>query len=121
MTTTAIHRQPQPDGASGLSHLHHIIDAILFGDAASFSVDHVITQKTGREFLFERRIWKQIAGKLPDCKLVIRHVRIERVDHPVSPRPHRAFIVTLIAIGIGVPSGIEPCPCHAFAIGWRIE
>ena len=54
--------------------------------------------KAGRDFLIERRARQQIAGQLLDRELVERHVRVERADDPVAPRPQFAVAVHLVAV-----------------------
>ena len=41
---------------------------------------------------------QQVAGELLDQELVVGHVAVERVDHPVAPRPLLARQVLLVAV-----------------------
>ena len=52
--------------------------------------------------LFTRGVGQKIAGQLLDGKLIERHTRVERVDHPIPIRPDVALAVLLVAVGIGV-------------------
>ena len=63
----------------------------------------------------------QITGELIEQKGVARHVGIEGVDHPVSPGPHAAIEVVLIAVGVGVAGDVEPARRHPLAIPRRSE
>src|SRR5260370_20212846 len=45
----------------------------------------------------------------------------ERVDPSVAPAPHDAFAVILIAVGVGIASGVQPADGHAFAEPRRSE
>ena len=49
----------------------------------------MIAVETRRDLLVERRVRQQVARDLLDRELIERHVAVERVDHPVAPRPHR--------------------------------
>gem|GEM_PF-7030080 len=37
-------------------------------------------------------IRKQVSGKLLDDELIELHVQVERIDHPISPRPASAQV-----------------------------
>ena len=67
--------------------------------------------------MFVGGIWKKVARDLPDREIVVGEVSIDGIDDPVTPRPHRAFVVTLETIRVGVAGGIEPRPGKAFAEG----
>ena len=56
----------------------------------------------GRDLLIRRRTRQQVARDLLDRKLVERHVPVERVDHPIAPRPHPAFAVHLKPVAVRV-------------------
>ena len=68
------------------------------------------------KYLLWRSIGKQVPRNLLNDKLVVRQVTIERFDHPVSPRPLRAFGVVLVPVCIGVPRRIEPASRHLFSV-----
>ena len=119
VATTAVERQAKPNRAHRLGHIEDIIDAILLGNAAALAVNHVIAVEAGSQDLIVRRIRQKITGQLLDGELIERHVVVERTNHPVAPGPHRTLAVTLIAVGVGVASRLQPVPRHAFAIGRR--
>ena len=57
----------------------------------------------------------EITGELPNRKLVKRHVFIEGIDHPLPVAPHLAKVVVMNAVGIGIPSVVEPEAATVFA------
>jgi hypothetical protein len=56
VAAAAVEGEPQPDRPGGLGHVHHVVDTILFRDAAALTVDRVVAQETGGEFLLEGRV-----------------------------------------------------------------
>ena len=114
-------REAEPDGRGGLDAIEDIFDAGLFGDAAALAVEHIIAVKPAGDFLVARGVGQKIAGELLDGELIEGHVRVQRVYHPIAPRPHRALGVALEAVGIGVAREIEPVPGPAFAVAGRGE
>ena len=75
--------------------------------------------EAGRELLLVRRVRKQVAGELLDREPIERHVGVERVDHPISPRPVVARRVLLEPVGVGIPGRIEPPHRHSLAVTRR--
>ena len=57
-----------------------------------------------------RRPGQQVAGQLFDQEPIVRHVAVQRVDHPVAPLPLFPRHVLLVAVGVGIACGIEPVP-----------
>ncbi len=64
---------------------------------------------------------QQVAGELLDREPVERQVAVVRVDHPVAPALHDARAVGLIAVGVGVPRGVEPAGRHPLAEARRAQ
>ena len=61
----------------------------------------------------------EIAGKLFTNKGIVRLVRMEGVNDPVSITPGvRQRMVRILSRRIGIPHHIEPVPCPAFAVLW---
>ena len=58
------------------------------------------------------RLVAEVTGELLDGKLVEWHVGIERVDHPVAPRPVVPGGVSLEPVGIAVARAVEPPHRH---------
>ena len=68
------------------------------------------------------RVVEFVAGELMGQELVIRHVRVERVDHPVAVAPRGGFLaVALVAVRLRVAHEIEPVPSPAFAVVGRCQ
>ena len=53
---------------------------------------------------------QQIAGNLLDDELVVRHVAIQRADHPFAPGPLVARHVLFVAVRVRIAGGIQPVP-----------
>ena len=62
----------------------------------------------GRDSLLDRRIWQQVASDLLNRELIVRHVVVERIDHPIAVQPCDSAPVRLEAVGVGVPRQVEP-------------
>ena len=75
----------------------------------------------GREDLIVRGVRQQVAGELARDEFGVRHVVVERADHPVSPRPDKTVAVDLVAVGIAVARRVEPARRHALAVPGRAE
>ena len=88
----------EPGRGGGLAHIHHVVHAVLFGDASPFAIDGMITAKGRRELLFFGGVRQEVAGELPDGEFIVRQIAVESLDDPIAPRPHRSFGVTLIAV-----------------------
>ena len=116
VATATIKGQPHPYRAYRFSLIKYIFHAIFCCDAATFAVDHVVTIEARRQHLLLRCIRQQITGDLFHGKVVVRLIGIEGANHPITPRPHGAFAITLIPIAIGIPCGLQPIPCHALTI-----
>ena len=69
----------------------------------------------------EGGVRQEVAGHLIDGELIEGLVAVEGSDDPIAPGPHLLFGVYLIAVCVGVASGIEPIDGHAFAIAGRGE
>ena len=69
-----------------------------------------LRKKAGRHALRLRRVRKQIAGDLLDDELVVRHVAIDGVDHPIAPKILLARQILFVAVAIGISGHIEPMP-----------
>ena len=69
-----------------------------------------LRKKAGRHALGLRRVWQQVAGDLLDDELVVGHVAIDGVDHPIAPKILLARQILFVAVAIGVSGHIEPMP-----------
>ena len=114
-------RQSHPHGRGRADAVGDVLGAVLFGSDTGLLGNHVIAVEPGRDPLFDRRIWQQVAGELFDRELIERHVRVEGVDDPIAPTPHEPLVVREIAVCVGVPRLIEPVACLMFAVARRRE
>ena len=112
----AVHRRGEPDGADGLGLLEEILDAVLLRDAPALAVNHVVAHEARGELLVARGVGEQITGELPEGELVVRQVVVERLHGPITPRPHGALLVALVAVRVRVTRGVEPLPNHALTV-----
>ena len=117
VAATTIEGEAHPGRADGFGHVHDIVDAVFFGDGSAFAVDGMVSEESGGELLLVGGIGKEVACNLPDREIIEREIAIDCIGDPVAPGPHRAFVVSLIAIGVGVAGGIEPGPGHALSKG----
>ncbi len=116
VTAAAIEGQGEPHGPGGFRHVHDVVHAVFFGDPSAFAVDGMITEEAGGKALFSGSVGQEITCELPDGEVIPGNVAVERVDDPVSPRPHGAFTVALVAVRVCVARGVEPGPRHPFAV-----
>ena len=108
--------QTKPGGSGGIDPIGHRMKAKLERINAALFVNHRIAQKTRRHALLLRRVRQQIPGHLLDDELVVAHVLVQRVNHPVAPEPNIPRLVFLIPIRIGIPRRVQPVPRPALAI-----
>ena len=65
---------------------------------------------------------QHVAGNLPADELVVRHVRVERLDHEVAVLPGVGpKLVALEALALAVANDVEPVPGPALAVVRRVE
>ncbi len=93
-----------------------VLDAVFLLDDASLLRDLVIAVEAGGQYLFLGGIGQQVTGQLPGDELIVRVIFVERVDHPIAPRPHGAQAVVLVAVGIGIAGDVHPVDGHLFPI-----
>ncbi len=68
----------------------------------------MVSVEAGGNTLRRRGMIEEITSELFDGELVVRHVLIEGIYHPISPQPHRTVIVFLVAVCIRIPRGVQP-------------
>ena len=112
--TEEAHAKPHL-GGSGHT-VDDVLGAVFLVDNAALNGDGVVTIEAGGDALLQRGVGEQIAGQLFDGELVEGEVAVVGVDNPITPRPHVAVSVVLIAVGIGVTCRIKPIACHMFAV-----
>ena len=99
---SAGYRHAQPSHAGGCDTVNNVEVSILGIDEPSFIAGHYIAMETASNLLLNRGVRNEIASKLCDGELVERHVRIESMDHPLTPKPHVAKRIIVIAAGIAI-------------------
>ena len=110
VTAGAADGQPQVNRSGGVNPIDDRLDTILLGVAAALLVELCVAMKPGGDLLIDRRTRQHVAGNLFDRKLIERHVRTDRVDHPIAIPPNAAGIVVRISVRVGVTGQIEPVP-----------
>src|SRR5205809_3603103 len=116
VTASATDRQPEPNGRGRVDAIDDVLDGILFRDDPAFRVAPVVAIESGGDRLSERGARQHVAGDLFYRELIEAHVPVEGVDYPVAPTPHVSLAVTLIAIRVCVPGGIQPRRGHPLPI-----
>ena len=113
----AAHRQPHP-------HLHRCVHPVanrlgakLLVVGATLGVRLGVAMERRREQLVARWLRQQVAGQLLDGELVVRHILIECLDHPVAIFPDDAQRVRAVAGRVRITGEIKPNPRPAFAVG----
>ena len=114
MALSTLCGQAQHRFADAVDAVEHFDHSKLFCHNRAFFVDHAVSQKSCRDDLLLRRVRQQIASNLFDKKLVVGHVAIEGINHPVTPRPLLTRHIFLVAVGVGITSQIQPVSCPLF-------
>ena len=110
------HREPQPDRARGFDAVEGVLGLVFLDDGAAFARAHVATDIARRNFLVKLCFWQQIASQLLDRELIVGHVFVEGINHPIAPLPQAPVRIDVVAVRVGVPGGIKPIMRHLFAI-----
>ncbi len=114
VATTTFHRQTHQRGCDRLSTIGNVLDAKLLRDASAFDLLRMKAVERRRKDFVLPGIGQQIPGQLLRNELVVRHVSVERVDHPVSPRPNKTITVHLVPVRVAVPRRVQPVGRHPF-------
>ena len=75
----------------------------------------------GSDFLLDRVLRQQIAGKLLGGEAIERHVVVERLDDPIAIGIDGVFLVAVVADRVGKTDQVEPVHRHPFAVMRRGE
>ena len=75
----------------------------------------------GCDAVVDRRVRQQVAGDDARDELVERHVRAQRTQQPVAPRPRAHLAVRLVAVGVGIAREVEPGRRHVLRCGIAVE
>ena len=113
----ALQGEPERGLADAVEAIDDALDPKLLGDDGAFLVDHAVAQETGGHDLSGRGVGEEIAGDLFDQKLIVGLVAVERVDHPIAPRPLRPRQILLEAVAVGIARHVEPDPRPTLAVG----
>ena len=72
-------------------------------------------------FLVAGCVRQHVTGNLFDRELIEGHVSVKSVNDPVSPPPHAAHTIALIAVGIRITCRVQPAHSHTFPVTRRLE
>ena len=117
MAAAAFEREAEKRGAEGRRPVVDVGDAVFLFDRAPLALLLVQPVERRGETLLVGRIREQIARQLPERELVPGEAVVERLDHPVAPRPHVGpGPVHLEAVAVGVAGEVHPVGGHPLAI-----
>ena len=102
VTPGAGHRQTEPRGGCRFHLIEDVLDAVLFRDPSAFAIDHMVPVEPGGNPLRDGRIGNHVACELFNGELIVRHVVIERLHHPIAPRPHGSRLIALVTIRVRI-------------------
>ena len=108
-------------GGRCLDPVHHVANFEFGRNRPSLRCGDVAAVEPGGDLLIERRVGEHVPRNLLDNELVERHVRVERVDHPIAVRPHLAVIVNMHPVSVSVPGRVEPESRSMFSCMFRIQ
>ncbi len=121
MALGALDGQAEDPLADAVHAVEHGLHAELLGIDAPFLVDHRIAEEARGDELVLAGAGEQVAGDLLDDELVIREVPVQGVDDPIAVGEDLPGLVLLVAVRVGITSGVEPDPPPALAILRRVE
>ena len=102
MTLGTAQCKPQPCGRRCIHPIHNRMKTKLQRINASFFIDHGVAMKTSGDSLRARGVGQHVAGELFDGELIKWKVAVNRLDHPITPRPDGARAILFITVGIRV-------------------
>ena len=108
MTLGTAKRKPQPCGRRRIHPIHNRMKTKLQRINAAFFIDHGVTMKTSGDPLRARGVGQHVAGELFDGELIKWQVAVNRLNHPITPRPDGARAILFIAVGIRVAREVQP-------------
>ena len=115
------HRQSHPNLQRRIDTVFHGRDSELLIIGSPFVIAQGRAMKSRRDTLSHRGTFKQISGELFDGELIVRHIVVERMDHPIAIGPKIPCQILLVPFGIGVASQIEPQAAPMLAETWMDE
>src|SRR5688500_15166899 len=81
----------------------------------------MVTVKAGCKDGFFGGVWYKISCELPGYKLVVRHIFVESMNHPVAPWPLASVVIILVTMRISITCYIQPWQRHPLAVSRKIE
>ena len=122
VAAAAFERQAEKRRAKRGHTVIDVVDAILLFDRSALALLLVQAVEGRGEHLLVGRVRQQVASHLPECELVPRQVVVERLDHPVAPRPHIGpRPIELEAVAVGVAGEVHPVGRHPLAVAGARE
>ena len=121
VTLRATQRDAEEHRRRRVDAVEHGLNAELLGVNAAFLIDLRVAMEPGRDLLPDGRVGQQIAGELPDGKLIEGQVLIEGVDDPVAVFPDGPRRVEGITVRVGVTGRVQPPAGPTFAVMGRGE
>ena len=107
-------------GRSVSAHaIHGVFNQPFFGNRTTLVVDPVIAVEGSGDLLIQGGIGKEVSGQLLGEELVVGHVFVEGVNHPVAPWPARANHLVVEGVAVAVARNVEPVDRHALAVVGR--
>ena len=113
--------EAHPDRAHCLHTIDDVLSAPFLIESPALGVDAMVTIEPGRKHLALGGVRQQVASKLLHGELIVRHVVVERLNHPVAPRPLAVFEIVVVAVTVPVPRAVEPPDGHPFAKTRRLQ
>ena len=115
------HRQSHPNLQRRIDTVFHGRDSELLIIGPPFIIAQGRAMKSRCDTLSHRGTFKQISGELFDGELIVRHIVVERMDHPIAIGPKIPCQILLVPFGIGVASQIEPQAAPMLPETWMVE
>src|SRR5690606_30205106 len=98
----------QPNLISRVHTIQNRSNPKLFAVRSALIVIHCIPMKSRGDQLIFARLRQQVTSKLFNTELIIRHILVESPDHPVPVFPDLSRTIPFIALGIRIPSHVQP-------------
>ena len=120
VTTGAMHRQPEKALSYRSHDIFHFVlphDPALLVPVGLETVEGSTDEKPGRSNRSGVIRLKHVPGNLPLHELIIRHILIEGINHPVPIRPCvRAQLVIFKSITLPIAGHVQPVPSPALSV-----
>ena len=119
MALCTLQGDPQPNSRRGIDAIKNLVHPIALGTHTCFHIAGDRPMKSRRDLLPEIGLRQKIPRQLLDRKLIVRHVVVKSIDHPVAIGPRRSKLIGLKSIRVCISRQVEPVPCPSFAKTWR--